>query len=60
MEKNQSFEYFCKTNNKLDKSNTFDCNCHKDDETHDDTTCECHKDDCKSCKKNNNSSKDLF
>lgn len=49
-----------KTNNKLDKSNTFDCNCHKDDETHDDTTCECHKDDCKSCKKNNNSSKDLF
>lgn len=35
-----------KTNNKLDKSNTFDCNCHKDD--------------CKSCKKNNNSSKDLF
>ena len=49
-----------KTNNKLDKSNTFDCNCHKDDETHDDTTCECHKDECKSCKKNNNSSKDLF
>lgn len=49
-----------KTNNKLDMSNTFDCNCHKDDETHDDTTCECHKDDCKSCKKNNNSSKDLF
>ena len=50
-----------KTNNKLDKSNTFDCNCHKDDETHDDdNTCECHKDDCKSCKKNNNSSKDLF
>ena len=33
-----------KTNNKLDKY----------------TTCECHKDDCKSCKKNNNSSKDLF
>ena len=46
--------------NKDYKSNTFDCNCHKDDETHDDTTCECHKDDCKSCKKNNNSSKDLF
>lgn len=50
-----------KSNNKLNKSNNFDCSCHKDDETHeDDTTCECHKDDCKSCKKNNNSSKDLF
>lgn len=44
--------------NKLDKSNSFDCNCRKDDEMHDDTTCDCHKDDCKSCKKN--SSKDLF
>lgn len=46
-----------KINSKLDKSNTFDCECHKD-EICDDTTCECHKADCKSCKKN--SSKDLF
>lgn len=23
-----------KTNNKLDKSNTFDCNCHKDEQKH--------------------------
>ena len=45
----------------LNKSNNFDYDCHKDDDTHnDDNTCECHKDDCKSCKKNNNSSKDLF
>ena len=35
-----------KSNNKLNKSNNFDYDCHKDD--------------CKSCKKNNNSSKDLF
>ena len=39
-----------KTNNKLDKSNSFDCNCQEHD-CDDSCNCDCHKDNKTSCKK---------